>query len=272
MGTPVLQGRAFTRDDRADSAPVVLLNETAARRFFPQGAGSPDRAVGSYLRGDGEEDTAEIVGVVGDVRHQGLEKDPSPEVFLPFQQNVTGTQSIVVETEGDPAPLISAMQERVWAVDPAQPIWETVILETLVAEDTAGERFQSLLVGLFAAVALLLAAVGLYGVLSYAVAQRTREIGVRMAIGADTPKILGLVLRGGSTLVVAGLAFGLVLAFALVALFSRLFAPLLFGVSAGDPSTFAAASLVMAAVGLAACLVPALRASRIDPIRALHYE
>ncbi len=267
LGTPVLGGRAFTGEDRADSAPVALVNETAARRFFPRGD-----AVGSYLRGDSDEEVTEIVGIVGDVRHRGLEQDPAPELFLPFQQNVTGTQSIVVETEGDPTPMIPALQDRVWVVDPAQAIWDTVVLEALVAEDTAGERFQSLLVALFAAVALVLAAVGLYGVLSYAVAQRTQEIGVRMAIGADTGKILALVLRSGSLLIGAGVAAGLALALGLVAVFSRLLAPLLFGIDVRDPSTFVTASLLLAAVGVAACLVPAFRASRIDPIRALHYE
>ena len=267
MGTPVIEGRAFKRDDHADAAQVAMLNETAARRFFPQGD-----ALGSFLRGESDEDVTEIIGIVRDVRHQGLEQDPAPEIFFPFQQNVTGTMSIVVEADGDPTSLIPAMQDRVWKVDPAQPIWGTVELETLVEQDTAGERFQSLLVALFAAVAMILAAVGLYGVLSYSVAQRTREIGVRMAVGADTRRILGLMLGSGSKLVAAGLAAGLALAFALAAAFSRLLAPLLFEISAQDPLAFAAAGLLMVAVGVVACLVPAARASRIDPIRALHYE
>ncbi|MEM7349204.1 MAG: ABC transporter permease [Acidobacteriota bacterium] len=264
MGTNVRAGRAFNRGDGAESAQVALLNEAAARRFFPQGD-----AVGSFLRGDSDDDRTEIVGIVGDVRHQGLEQDPVPEIFLPFQQNVTGTMSVVVETEGDPSAHFATLQERVWVVDPGQPIWGTVTLDTLVEQDTAQERLQSSLVSLFAAVALILAAVGLYGVLSYAVAQRRREIGVRMAVGANTSQILNLVLRSGSRLVGSGLAVGLLLAMGLVALFSRLLAPLLFGIEAQDPSTFLTAGLLMAIVGLFACLAPALRASQIDPNKAL---
>ncbi len=267
MGTRVVAGRAFDRDDRADSAPVAILNQAAVRRFFPKGD-----AIGSFLRGEDENDTTEIVGIVGDVRHQGLEQDPVPEIFLPFQQNVTGTMSIVVETETDPEPMINTLQDRIWVVDPAQPIWGTVLLETLIEDDTARERFQSLLVGLFAALALILAAIGLYGVLAYSVAKRTREIGLRMAVGANTSNILGLVLRGGSALVGAGLAAGLLLSAGAILLFSRLLKPLLFGIEALDPSTFVTASLLMVAVGLIACLVPALRASRVDPIRALQHE
>lgn len=267
MGIPLRAGRAFSAQDREGSTRVALLNETAARRYFPRGD-----AVGSFLRGESEEATTQIVGIVGDVRHQGLDREPDPELYLPFQQNVSGAMSVVVETEGDPAPLVAAIQERVWTVDPTQSIWGAVSLEALVARDTARERFQSLLVALFAAVALFLAAVGLYGVLSFAVVERTREIGLRMAVGARRPTILTLVLGSGARLVGAGLGVGLVAALALVSLFSRLLDPFLFRISADDPATFVAASALLAFVGFVACLVPALRASRLDPIRALRYE
>jgi putative ABC transport system permease protein len=267
MGTPLVEGRTFTRDDRASAAHVAILNETAARRFFPQGD-----AVGSFLRGGNEDNASRIVGIVGDVRHQGLDRDPLPELFLPFSQNVSGAMSVIIETESDPALLVAAIQDRVFLVDPGQPIWGTVVLETLVARETAQERFHSLLVGLFAAVASVLAAVGLFGVLSYGVAQRTREIGLRMAVGASTARVLRQVLSNGALLLGAGVGAGLLAAVFLATLSSRLLAPLLFETSTGDPAIFAAASVVMAIVGLGACLVPALRASRIDPIRALRHE
>ena len=299
MGTALVAGRDFTPADRDPGTPVAILNETAAQHYFPAGD-----ALGSRLRtfwgeapgtdaedrdandgGDGIDrdgrvdgidrddrgPAIEIVGIVHDVRHQSLSSEPVPELFRPFRQEVSGMMSVVVETDGDTEALMPSIQDRVWEVDAAQPIWDSLVFETLVEQDTAGQRLQSFLVSLFAAVAVLLAAVGLYGVMTYSVARRTQEIGLRMALGADTGGIARMVLGQGIRLLGAGLALGLMLTFGLITLFSRLLTPLLFEVSARDPVALAVACVLMTLLGLVASLIPAVRASRVDPMRALRH-
>jgi putative ABC transport system permease protein len=267
MGMRLVEGRTFDGGDREGGQPVALLNETAARQYF--GEQSP---LGERLFVNRSEEPVTIVGVVNDVRFWSMDQDSIPEMYLPFEQNVGGTMSVVVQTQGPPSSVQAAVEDRVWRVDPAQPVWRTVTLETLIEEDTAQSRFYAGLITLFAAVALALAAVGLYGVIAYSVVQRTREIGIRMAIGARREDIVARVLRDGSGMIVVGLVLGLILGFGLAIGFSKALSGLLFEVSPTDPTTFVGVSLVLLAVGLLACVVPALRASRVDPIRALHYE
>lgn len=267
LDIPSKAGRLLNETDGASASPVALLNETAANLYFPEG-----NALGALLVGDEDNPPTEIVGVVQDIRHRSLSTEPMPEIYLPFEQNVSGTMSMVIAVDGDAAALLQAMEERVWAVNPLQPIWATLTLESLVDKNMAPQRVHSVLASLFAAVALLLAAIGLYGVLSYSVAQRTREIGLRIAIGARTSEILSMVLRGGTLLVGVGLVAGLVLSGVFVLLFSRLLTPLLFGMEAQDPSSFLLACGLMVLAGFVACLVPAWRACRVDPNRTLRYE
>jgi putative ABC transport system permease protein len=198
-----------------------------------------------------------------------MDSDPIPELYFPFEQSITGTQSVVVETSVPTNSLHKTLQEKVWSVDPTQAIWRTVNLETLIEEDTAASRFFAWLIALFAATALSLAAIGLYGVIAYSVAQRTHEIGIRMAIGADSGRILTRVLRDAGQLIAIGLALGLVLGLGLAVVFSKLLAGLLFQVSPTDPPTFIGVSVLLVLIGILASLAPALRASRLDPILAL---
>ncbi len=272
MGMQLRAGRFFGDEDRDGGVPVTVINESAARQYFGEEAAVGKRfMVGEASPGE-EREPVTVVGVVSDTRFIGMSEDPIPEIYIPFEQSVTGAMSVVVATEGPPAALQTALEDRVWKVDPAQPIWRTVTLETLIREDTAQSRFYARLIMLFAGVALVLAAIGLYGVISYSVAQRTREIGIRMAIGARTGDILGRVLRDGSSMILVGLGLGLLLGLGLTIAFSKLLSGLLFEVSPTDPPTFIGVSLVLVAVGLLACLIPAWRASRVNPIRALHYE
>ena len=262
LGIPLVRGRAFTGHDDLTRPLVVLIDETAARRYFPDGA----NPIGRRLRAG--KSVREIVGVIGAVRSSGLDKQPMPTVYLPFLQAARPRMSLAVRTAGDPLAMASAAKSAVYAVDKDQPVYNVRSMEQVAAEAEATPRFTLALLGVFAGVALLLAAMGLYGVISYAVSQRTAEIGVRMALGASGAAVLGMVLRQGIALVGAGVALGLAAAFAL----TRLLGSLLYGASATDPAVFAGTATVLAVVALFAAFVPAFRATRVDPIVSLRYE
>jgi predicted lysophospholipase L1 biosynthesis ABC-type transport system permease subunit len=232
--------------------------------------------LGRRLRFGGEgEPWREIVGVVRRVRQHGLDEEGRPGIYQPWTQipprqavDYTRAMDLIVKASVEPAGLVAAIRDEVKAMDKDQPLGNVRTLEALVAESVAPRRFSLLLVGVFAVVALLLGAVGLYGVLSYVVAQRAREIGIRMALGARPGDVLKLIISQGMTLALAGIAVGTAAAFAL----TRLMRSLLFGVSATDPLTFGLIALVLLVVALLACYLPARRAMRVDPLIALRCE
>jgi putative ABC transport system permease protein len=210
----------------------------------------------------------EIVGVVGDVRRYALDTDPRPEYYVPYEQAPERRLNLVVRTTGDAAAMTATVRAAVRELDKEQLIWQTRTLEDLRSASVAGRRFNMTLLGLFAVVALLLAVLGIYGVMAYSVTRRTHELGVRIALGAQGGDVLRLVIAQGMTLAAAGVALGLVGAFAL----TRAMASLLYGVSATDPAVFAGLALLLAAVAFVACYLPARRATRVDPMVALRYE
>src|SRR4030095_14429070 len=210
----------------------------------------------------------EIIGVVGNVNHLRLGAAPDPEYYVPHAQLPFDTMTIVVKTDGEPRSLISAVQGEVRNLDRDLPVSSIRTLEQYVAGAVAQPRFNTLLLAIFAGLALILTAVGLYGVMSYSVTQRSHEIGIRMALGAQQQDVLKMVVRQGMTLTAIGLSVGLVGAYFL----TRLMASLLFGVSATDPITFATIAVLLVGVALGACLVPARRATKVDPMIALRYE
>ncbi len=279
MGIAVLEGRAFTEQDHRDAPRVAVVNESMARRFwpgenpvgkrlalslealkFPKPNAPPVFDIAGAMR--------EIVGVVKDVRHDGLNTQPEPELFIPYLQRPVREMSIAVRVAGDPASLASLVRREVLAIDPNQPVANIRTMSQLLSDSVAKSRFNFLLLALFAGVALLLAAVGIYGVVSYLVTQRTREIGIRLALGAERRDIVKLVTGQGLLPVVMGMVIGLVASLAL----TRLMESLLYEVSATDPWTFAEVSLLLVLVAMLACYIPARRAARVDPMEALRYE
>ena len=222
MGVPLLKGRAFTAMDREGAAKVAIVDETLANQYFPG-----ENPIGKKIRlpeGHGMEIVwREVVGVVGHVKNYGIDNESRVEVFLPVLQSPQPFRVLVVRTDnGNPASVAGAVRNAVYRMDPNQPVYNVVTMERLVADSLTAKRVALLLLGIFAAAALALSAVGLYGVISYSVAQRTQEIGIRMALGASAGDVLGMVLRQGMTLVAAGVAAGLLIAFGLTRLMSKL--------------------------------------------------
>jgi putative ABC transport system permease protein len=260
-GIPLLRGRDFTEGDNADAAPVVIINETMAHRFWPgEGALGKRIRVGSSTR--------EIVGIVGDVKHRRLDAELTAEMYLPYPQNPKPDFSFVARARAGEASLAAVARNELRNVDRDQPISEIATLAQLRSRSVAQSRFNTLLLGLFAAIALALAAVGVYGVISYSVTRRTHEIGIRVALGARAIDVMKLVLRQGMTLVFIGIVIGLASSFAL----TRLMSNLLFDVSPTDPLTFIVIALLLTFVALLACWVPARRATKVDPLVALRNE
>jgi putative ABC transport system permease protein len=264
MGIRIVKGRVFTGEDRRDTMRVVLINETLAERYF---AGADP--IGKRLKIDSEEAPwSQIVGVVGDVRHAGLTERIEPETYVPFTQDSWQVMALVVRTTNDPANLAAAVRAEVWAIDKDQPVFNVKTMDEILANSLAAQRFNLILLVSFAVVALLMATMGVYGVSAYAVSQRTQEIGIRMALGAQAGDVLKLILYWAMRLMLIGVATGLAAAFAL----TRLMSSLLFGTSATDPLTFAVITVLLAGVALVACFVPARRATKVDPMVALRYE
>jgi putative ABC transport system permease protein len=266
LAIPLQSGRQFTEQDGgADAQPVVIINETLARRYWQTSA----LALGKRVRvGDEGRPWRTVVGIVGDVKQYGLDTPSTMQVYLPHQQSPTQQMTLVVRAGGDPASQTAAVRKEIWAVDKDQPVYNIRTMEQVLAKSIAGRRFNMLLLGIFAGVALLLAAVGIYGVISYSVTQRTHEIGVRMALGARQRDIFKMILGQGMILTLVGTGCGLLAAFVL----TRFLSSLLFGVSATDPLTYIAVSLPLIAVALLACYIPARKATRVDPMVALRYE
>jgi putative ABC transport system permease protein len=268
VSVPVMKGRAFDERDNDKGPLVLLINQSLARRDFPGEEPIGKRLNFGGVDNDGQPIWFEIVGVVADVRSLELNAEPTPEIYTSYLQDPFANMSYVVRSQVEPKSLIPAVREVVRQVDKAQPIAEVREMEQIVSQAAAQPRFNSLLLGLFASLALLLAAAGIYGVMSYAVTQRTHEIGVRMALGAQTKDVLRLVVGQCMRLTLMGLALGLVCAFAL----TRVMVSLLYGVKPTDLSTFAGGTLLLIIVALAACYLPARRAIKVDPMIALRYE
>jgi len=267
MGIPLLSGREFDDRDVRNSTPVVIVNETFVRRFFADEEPLGKRFVYGQS-GPDNNNWITIVGVVGDMRRTGFDRPVRPETFLPQSQNPSATLTIVARTAVDPVFLSNTLRGEVWAIDNDQSVYDLKSMDQTLSEMSSQRRFNMLLLGVFAALALTLAAVGIYGVMSYSVAQRTHEIGVRMALGARGTDVLGMVVRRGMVLAIAGIGAGLIGAVAL----TRLLSSLLYGVSATDPLTFVVIPIVLSGVALGACFVPARRATKVDPMVALRYE
>ncbi len=266
MGMRMVAGRGFTRAEAEKPNPTeVIVNESLAHKLWPR-----ESPIGQVLKSTGNGPRAwrrVVIGVVADTRQLGLDTPPRTEMFFPVRREFPKV-TLLVRTAGEPMRLASSVTAQVWAIDKDQPVHDIAAMDHVVDDTISQRRFNMLLLAIFAATALVLAAVGIYGVLAYSVSRRTREIGVRLALGAQTLDVLRLVGREGVVLVLAGIGIGLAAALAL----TRLMASLLFGVSPTDELTFAAVPAVLAAVALAACYLPARRASRVDPTVALRYE
>ena len=268
MGIPLLKGRDFDERDTRKATPVIVVNEDFAQRYFPG-----EDPIGKHIKpgmSNGEDKPAwrEIVGIVGSVHHLSLSAEPTPEYYVPHTQMPFDSMTIVARTEGEPRALISAVQREVRALDSELPVYNIKTLEEYLAASVAQPRFNTVLLAIFAGIALVLTAVGLFGVMSYTVRQRTHEIGIRMALGAAETDVLKMVVRQGMTLAGIGMAAGLAGAYFL----TRLMTSMLFGIGATDLLTFVAISVVLAIVALGACFVPARRAAKVDPMIALRYE
>ena len=263
---PLLQGRTFTDQDRANTTYSVVIDEAFARRFFPG-----EDPIGKRLTEQGSRSThglATIVGVVGGVKHTELKTEPRPTMYLTAPQSPWRNMTLVVRSTNDPASLTAAVRREVWAVDKDQPLAEISAMDQLFAKAVAPQRFNMLLVGLFAALALTLASIGIYGVIAYSVTQRGQEMGVRLALGASSRDILVLVIGQALRTSLLGVGVGLVAAFAL----TRVMSSLLFEVSATDPFVFAVLAVLLTGVALIASYIPARRATKVDPLVALRYE
>jgi putative ABC transport system permease protein len=263
IGIPLIKGRVFDERDQLNTSRVFLINQTMARRFWPD-----QDPVGKQIKIDDDGATGTVIGVVGNAKQYLLEEEAQPQMYDAYSQSPGIFATVVVRTTVEPMSLAEPVRQAVWKVDGDQPMWKVRTLESLIDRSTANKRFLMVLMGVFAALAMALTVIGLYGVMSYAVSQRTQEIGVRMALGAGARNIHRMVLRQGMTLVLIGVACGLAASW----LLTRLMANLLFGVSATDLLTFVSISSLLTIVALLACWIPARRAMKVDPIIALRYE
>jgi putative ABC transport system permease protein len=267
LGVPLLQGRSFNATDKQDTPFVVIINQTLAERYFPD-----ESPIGKRLKVGGADRPRnpwmEIVGVVGDLKYSGLDAKPEPTYYTPLAQDAWRAAYLVVRAPMNPTNLTPAIREQIWALDKDLPIANVATMDRLLAESVAQPRFRTLLLGIFAVLALVLASVGIYGVISYSVTQRTHEIGIRMALGAQARDVMTLVIRQGMVLALIGVTLGLAASFAL----TRLMESLLFDVSTTDDVTFGGVAALLVAVAILACWIPARRASKVDPMAALRCE
>jgi putative ABC transport system permease protein len=269
MGIPLLKGRDFNEHDDHSSTPVVIVSDTFARQFFPGEDPVGKRFKPGISSWENEKTTMrEIIGVVADIRNRALNTDPKPVYYLPQSQVPFNELAMVVKTSNDPRALISSATREVQAMDSELPVFSVKTMDEYVSSSVAAPRFNTTLLAIFASVALVLTVIGLYGVMSYSVAQRTNEIGIRMALGAQARDVLGLIVKDGLKIVAIGLLLGIGGAL----LLSRLLESLLFGVTTRDPVTFLVIAGVLSLVAMLACYIPALRATRVDPLDALRCE
>ena len=264
MRIPLLKGRWFDDHDTAESQPVVIVNERMARQISPD----HEEVLGKRIKHGFKNQVAEVVGVIGDVKYAGLDQQTKPEMYAPFAQRAWPFMRIVARSKSDPSVVAAAIREAVRAIDKDQPVDKITTMSSVVSASIVDRSFYMQLLGTFASLAFILAAVGIYGVVSYSVAQRTREIGIRVALGARRRDVLGLVLREALRLTALGVALGLVGAFVA----TRVLRSLLFEVKPTDPATFICLSLLLTFVALVASYIPARRATKVDPLVALRYE
>jgi putative ABC transport system permease protein len=269
MGIPLGQGRYLTEQDAENAPPVVLINNALAKRFFSSG-----EPLGKLIRRQNPQPGAppfpwmQVVGVVEDLRHSGLSVDPRPEMYVPFYQNASRDMTFVVRTRSDPKSMTSAVREQIYGIDKDQPVYNVKRMEELVSGSAYLSRFSMSLLGVFAAVALILSAIGIYSLIAYSVTQRTHEIGIRMALGARPRDVLALFVKQGMVLALIGVVIGALGAFGV----TRFLSSLLFGVSTSDVRTFAGTALVLALVVLVASYFPARKATKVDPMVAFRSE
>jgi putative ABC transport system permease protein len=265
LAVPLLSGRVLSDRDDATAAPVAIISQATARYFWPG-----QDPIGKHFRGPcGDEKTwCQVVGVVADIKQHHLEQASRMAVYVPFSQDPWNFFSVVVRTRVEPVSAASAVQAAIRSIDPDEPIYNVRSMRDVEADSLSPQRLQIALIGLFAALALILACMGIYGVMSYSVSRRIPEIGVRMAIGAQTGNVLGMVLGEGLRLGILGAGIGLAGSF----FAARLLSGMLFGITAGDPVTFAGVAMLLVVVALVACYIPARRATRVDPLVALRYE
>ena len=258
----MLRGREFDERDHEGASPVVIINETMARRYWPN-----EDPIGASIN-FGQGSRAEIVGVVNDVKSFGLEEKTHPDIYRPYAQAPFRLIAFAVRADGDPLSLVAAVKNSIYAVDKDQPVFKVITMEKLAAESITLRRVSMLLVGGLSALALVLAAIGIYGVTSYTISQQRREIGLRLALGAQASDVLKLVIAEGMKPALSGMIVGLLASFAL----TRLIKGLLFGVSATDSATFIVISILLGGVALVACWIPARRATKVDPMVALRHD
>jgi putative ABC transport system permease protein len=271
MGIPIVRGRDFTDRDDLNAPPVLIVNEALARQYFPNEDPIGKRVAPGFSTipvRDDESGMREIVGVGADVKHQTLQGATPPEIYFAQSQMPMAAMTMVVRTSGDPRALQQAVRGVVQSLDKNAPVYTVRTVEEVLDRSVAAPRFNTLLIGLFAAVALILTMVGLYGVMSCAVAENTQQIGIRMALGAQRRDVLSVILGQGMRLTAVGVALGLAAAFGL----TRLMSSLLFGVGSTDPWTFASVAVVLVFVAAAACYLPARRAMNVDPVVALRQD
>jgi putative ABC transport system permease protein len=270
IGASLLDGKFFTDEDSKPGPPTTIINEKVASFYFPN-----ESPIGKSIRAgspDGWGPEMTIIGVVADIRFEELDRSPAMQIYSLHSKGleigVSNTMILAARTSSDPATLIAPIREQVWSLDKDQPVANVATMENVVSDSLAQRRFIMILLGAFAAMALTLASLGIYGIVSYFVVQRGREIGIRMALGAERRGVLMMVLKQGMVLVLSGIAIGLAGAY----LLTRLIASLLYGVTTRDPMTFIVTPLIIAAVALLAISIPALKATKVDPLRALRYE
>jgi putative ABC transport system permease protein len=263
MGIPLLNGRDFGTTDNFAAPQVAIVNESMAKRFWPN-----ESALGKRLNLVGENAAVEIIGVVGDVKRFGLGEVVQPEIYFPYSQRPRWATFFVVRANVAPASLETALRTRVASIDSELRLSRTSTMNQLISSSLKRPRFNLVLLGIFAGSALLLAAVGIYGVMSYLVDQQTREIGIRAALGARRSDILKLVIGRGLAMALVGVCIGVLAAFAL----TRFLASLLYGVTVADPLTFAGVAILLLLVVAFACYIPARRATKVEPLVALRYE
>ncbi|HWP42751.1 MAG TPA: FtsX-like permease family protein, partial [Blastocatellia bacterium] len=265
----LMKGRAFSDQDRVGGRRVAILNRTAAERFF-HGQDPLGKHINVHLRAHypGAEQLIEVVGVAEDVRYGKIDEVIEPEIYLSAWQPVVSHPTLIIRGSVDPAALVSAVRREVRLLDPNLPVYGVRTMRERVAEVTSRTRFIALMLSLFAGLALTISAIGIYGIMAYAVSIRTKEIGIRLALGAQTGDVMRLVLRQGMGMTVAGLVIGLAASYAV----THVLGSQLYGVEATDPATFALVIILLTSVALAACYIPAKRAAGVDPMAALRYE